>query len=154
MELILKLVTVFGLGAVELWAAIPAGLALKLNPLVTGITAAAGTMLAVLVVVFLGERVRGWLARWRKAGSGAQDQGRQGRQGRAFRIWNRYGVVGLGLLAPLITGAPLGAALAVTLGAATRRLVFWMGVGIALWSALLTAAGALGFVGAEKLMER
>lgn len=151
MELILKLVTVFGLGAVELWAAIPAGLALKLNPLVTGITAAAGTMLAFLAVVFLGERVRGWLARWRKAGSGAQDQGRQGR---AFRIWNRYGVVGLGLLAPLITGAPLGAALAVTLGAATRRLVFWMGVGIALWSALLTAAGALGFAGAEKLMER
>lgn len=151
MELILKLVTVFGLGAVELWAAIPAGLALKLNPLATGITAAAGTMLAVLVVVFLGERVRGWLARWRKAGSEAEDQGRQGR---AFRIWYRYGVVGLGLLAPLITGAPLGAALAVTLGAATRRLVFWMGVGIALWSALLTAAGALGFVGAEKLMER
>jgi membrane protein YqaA with SNARE-associated domain len=49
-----KLVTVFALGAVELWAAIPAGLALHVSPVLVAVVAAAGAMLGVLVVVVLG----------------------------------------------------------------------------------------------------
>jgi len=69
----------------------------------------------------------------------------------AAAIWDRYGVVGLGLLAPLLVGAPLGTALGLLPGAPVRRLLLWVSVGIVLWSALLTAAGALGLAGFETL---
>ena len=71
--------------------------------------------------------------------------------GLIYRIWHRYGVIGLGLLAPLLTGAPLGVALGLTLGAPSRRLLFWTSVGIVLWSAGLTLAAALGLAGIQAL---
>ena len=58
MELVIKLLTVLGLGALELWAAIPAGLALELHPIAVGIAAAAGAILGALAVALLGGRVR------------------------------------------------------------------------------------------------
>jgi len=87
-----KLLTVLGLGAVKLWAAIPAGLALRPHPLGVGIAAAIGAILGVLVVLMLGEQVRTRLLRWHERGEDRQ-------RGRIYRIWTRYGLVGLGLLA-------------------------------------------------------
>jgi hypothetical protein len=143
-EILLKVLAVLGLGAVELWTAIPAGLALDLHPLLIGIVSAAGAILGVIVILVLGEGVRSWLLRRRGGGEKRQ-------HGRIYRIWIRYGVAGLGLLAPLLTGAPLGTALGMALGAPAGRLLLWMSLGIVAWSALLTTAGALGLAGIESL---
>lgn len=145
MEFIIKLLTVLGLGAIELWTAIPAGFALKLHPVTIGITAAIGAMLGGVVVILLGERVRSWLMRRYSR----KDE--KGEQSRIHQIWHRYGVIGLGLLAPLLTGAPLGVALGLTIGAPSGRLLFWIGIGIVLWSTVLTLVGALGVAGIESL---
>ena len=145
MEILLKVLAVLGLGAVELWTAIPAGLALDLHPLLIGIVSAAGAILGVLVILVVGGGVRTWLLR--RFGGGEKRE-----HGRIYRIWVRYGVAGLGLLAPLLFGAPLATALGVTLGAPAGRLLLWMSLGIAAWSALLTVAGALGLAGIEALM--
>lgn len=145
MELAIKLLTILSLGAIELWAAIPAGLALQLHPVAVGITAAIGAMLGALVVVLLGERVRTWLMQRH----GGKEE--KGRHGLIYRIWDHYGVIGLGLLAPLLIGAPLGAVLGLTLGVPAGRLLFWVSLGIVLWSTGLTLAGALGLAGIETL---
>jgi membrane protein YqaA with SNARE-associated domain len=145
MELTTKLLTVLGLAAIELWAAIPAGFALNLHPVTIGITAAIGAMLGGVLVMLLGERVRTWLMR-------RHDRiGEQGQKTRLQRIWHRYGVIGLGLLAPLLTGAPLGVVLGLTLGAPSGRLLFWIAIGIVLWSTVLTLIGALGLAGVESI---
>ncbi len=141
MDILAKVVTVFGLGAVELWAAIPAGFALGLHPIATGIVSALGAITGGMVVALLGDRARVWLVARHGVPRDGQGHGTIG------RIWDRYGVVGLGLLAPLLVGAPLGTALGLLLGAPVRRLLLWVSVGIVLWSALLTAAGALGLAG-------
>ncbi len=141
----MKLLAVLGLGAIELWGAIPAGLALRLHPLAVGIAAATGAMLGALIVVLLGERARAWLARHH----GRRDE--QRRPGPIYQIWYRYGVIGLGLLAPLLTGAPLGVVLGLALGAPAGRLLFWTSLGIIFWSTALTLAGALGLAGVEML---
>lgn len=143
MEYMMKLLTVSGIGAVELWAAIPAGFILQLNPMETGIAAATGAILGVLVVLKLGERMRTILMHNRKS----EDK----KLGHIHRIWARYGVAGLGMLAPLLVGAPLGAVLGITLGAPVNRLLLWMSLGIVLWSAVLTLAGSLGLAGIEAL---
>jgi hypothetical protein len=142
---LLSLLAVFGLGAVELWAAVPAGLALRLHPLTIGATATLGALVGILVVGLLGERVRAGLLRW----LGGESGGRY--EGRIARLWARYGVVGLGLLAPLLIGAPLGTALGMTFGAPTGRLLFWMSVGAVLCSVSLTVAGTVGLIGLQSL---
>lgn len=147
MALLIKLLTVVGLGVMELWAAIPAGLALGLPPVLTGSAAALGAVLSVLAVVFFGEKLRTWLVQRHNRKKHSTD----GPKGRIYQIWERYGAAGLGLLSPLLFGAPLGAALGLTLGAPASRLLFWMIFGIVLWSAGLTFIGTVGLAGITSL---
>ena len=144
MDLIAFLI-VFGLGAVELWGAVPAGLALRLPPIAVAITAAAGGLAGVLVIGCAGERVHAWVRRWRGSTPGVASNTM------LARVWDRYGVAGLGLLAPLIIGAPLGTALGLTLGAPTARLLIWMSAGVVLCTTGLTLAATLGLMGVQAL---
>lgn len=134
-------VMVVGLAALELWAAIPVGILAGLHPLAVAIAAAFGALLGGTIVLLLGERVRNWLAERH----GAKE--RKGRPGRLREIWHRYGVVGLGLLAPLITGVPLGVAVGLAFGAPARPLFVWTALGTILWSAILTSLTVVGVLG-------
>ncbi len=136
MDILVAVLTVVALGAVELWAAVPAGLALGLHPVATAIAAALGATAASVVVLIAGERLRARLAHGRRP---ADNPGST-----IGRIWRRYGVIGLGLAAPLLVGAPAGTAIGVALGAPPDRLLRWIIIGIVVWSAILAAAGALG----------
>ena len=145
MSLVLRLLTVFGLGAIELWAAFPAGLALGLSPLVVGVTAGAGALAGVVVIVYPGERLRGWLvARYSRPGKDKS-------MNRAKRLWERYGVFGVGLVAPLIVGVPAAAALGIALGAPRRKLLPLLTVVILFWCVVLTIASYLGLAGLHSL---
>jgi membrane protein DedA with SNARE-associated domain len=143
MELLLKFLTVTGLGVLELWVAIPVGSTLKLHPLLNGIASALGAIIGAASVIFFGDRLRTWLLR--------KKEKREKNKGRIYKIWEKYGVIGLGLLSPLLTGAPLGAAIGITLGAPPRRLIFWMSTGIVLWTILLVTVSTLGFAGFQML---
>jgi hypothetical protein len=140
-----SLLAVFGLGSFELWVAVPAGLALQLHPVTISTTAALGAIMGIVVVIVTGDGLRTWLLRRFRGGSEDRPQGQ------IARLWTRYGVVGLGLLAPLLVGAPLGTALGMTFGAPTGRLLFWMSLGVVLCSVSLTLAGTLGLLGLAAL---
>lgn len=137
MELVVKFVTVTGLGIIELWAAIPAGTALKLHPLLNGLAAGLGAIIGALLVIILGDRLRNWLLK--------KKEKEQKNKGWIYRIWEKYGVIGLGILSPLIMGALLGAAIGISLGASPKRLILWMSVGIVIWTIVLTIISTLGF---------
>ncbi len=136
MALLLKLISTAALGALDLWAGIPVGLALGLPPVLSGIAATSGGLLGAVLVTVAGERLqrwlysRGWLSKRRK---------------RIERMWKRYGILGVAFQAPILTGAPLGTLVALGLGAPAKRLLFWMCVSLVLWGAVLTGAVALGF---------
>jgi len=146
LETILKVLAVFAIGAVELWAAIPAGLAMHLHPLLTAVSAALGAFAGAALILGLGEGARAWLARRR----GHRDAGKPGS---IHRIWVRYGVAGVGLLAPFIVGAPIGTVLGLAFGAPAGRLLLWMSLGIVLCSGFLTLGGALGIAGIKTLIQ-
>lgn len=144
MELLLKLLTVLGLGAVELWVAVPAGFALELSPALTAIMAATGGMLGLLVILTLGERIRNKLLK---------RVYREDKRNKFIdRIWDRYGAAGFGLLAPLLIGAPLGTALGIALGVPGNRLFFWMSLGIIICTVGLTLVIEFGIMGIESVM--
>ena len=136
MAIIGKFLIIFGLGAAELWAAAPAGLAMGFHPALTCAVASVGGIVAATAVVLLGEPVRVWILRRRKP---------KKQPGLFDRIWQRYGVVGWGLLAPLLTGSPLGTAIGLALGAPARRLLVWISIGSILWSVVFTVASTFGF---------
>lgn len=135
----------FGLGAVEIWAAFPAGLAFGLSPLVVGVVTAAGALGGVLVIVYPGDRLRSWVVQ-RYSGPGKSKS-----MNRATRLWERYGIIGVGLVAPLVVGVPLAAALGVALGAPRGRLVLCVGLIALVWCVVLTIASYLGLAGLHAL---
>jgi hypothetical protein len=61
MSLLLQLLSVAGMGAILIWAAVPAGLAMGLHPVAAAAAVAAGSIAVVLLVVVIGEPARAWL---------------------------------------------------------------------------------------------
>jgi hypothetical protein len=133
-----KLLTIFALGVAELWAAAPAGVVMRLDPLMVCAVAALGAVAGGTVIILLGERVKAWLQQRRKR------EKLEERRGLLYRVWQRYGVIGWGLLAPLLIGSPLGAAFGLVLGAPPRRLLPWLAAGSILWSVVFSILTALG----------
>jgi hypothetical protein len=138
METLSSILLVFMAGLLELWMAIPLGLALKLPPITVAFISALGSITAVFLVILVSAPLRDRFLKWR--------YGEVPPKSRALQIWNRYGVVGLGLLSPLIFGALLGTAVGIALGAEKKYLLLWMTVGIAMWSVALTAGGFFGLL--------
>jgi len=137
MDTVLQFLSVAAIAVVELWAAVPAGIAMGLPaPLVWAATVC-GALVGIGVIVFAGDRLRTWLIA--RFGHGGARPG-----GRLRRLWDRFGVIGWGLLAPLLLGAPVAAAIGVALGAARGRLVFWLGTGVVVWTTALTVVAVFG----------
>ncbi len=145
MELFIKLFTVYISAATELMTGVPVGLALGLDPITAGVATIAGGWTGGSFVVLVGTRLRALLVSRMNKGE------KKGREKLLYRLWDRYGVIGLGLMAPLLTGVPLGAAIGLVLGASSTRLMFWLGVGTLVWSIGFTLAGILGLAGFRHL---
>jgi hypothetical protein len=142
---IIQLLIVLGISIIELWAAIPVGFALNLNPAVIIVTSSIGSILGATIIVVAGEKIRNKIIKWHNGGK------ENSKQSRLYRIWDKYGVVGLGLLSPLLFGALIGAAVGSLLGAKKLRLLLWMSVGILVWSTFLTLIGLAGINSIESL---
>jgi hypothetical protein len=135
-----KLASVFGLAFFSFWASIPAGFALGLQPVVVGFTAWLSYVAGVVIVALLGEPIRQRIMA-RFGGKAASNPNSPIR-----RAWNRFGLIGLSLLAPITTGSQIATVIGLSLGVPPRRLVVGMALGAATWGMLLTAAVALGLM--------
>ncbi|MBU8906802.1 small multi-drug export protein [Desertibacillus haloalkaliphilus] len=62
------------------------------------------------------------------------------KQQRAFLIFQKYGLPGLAILGPFITGIHLAAIIALTLKADKHKTTIWMGISLLLWTVFLTIA--------------
>jgi uncharacterized membrane protein len=145
MSILPQLLSVFGIAFLSFWASIPAGMALGLQPVLVALTAVMSYAAGVGLVVALGEPVRQRLLR--RFGSKVASNPNSAIR----RTWDRYGLVGLALLAPISTGAQVGAALGLAFGVPPRRLFVAMSLGAALWALLITMAVTLGILGVRSL---
>jgi Ca2+/H+ antiporter, TMEM165/GDT1 family len=128
---------------VELVVVIPAGIGLGLQPALVAAVAAVGNGLPVVLLVVL----YGWLSgRLQGMGGGGTRRSR-----RAQRLWSRYGMPGLALLAPLTTGVHLAALAGLALGSPRREVVWWLLGSVAVWSIAVTVLTVAGFEGFRRL---
>jgi membrane protein DedA with SNARE-associated domain len=137
---ILKILTVFVASADELFFGIPIGFGFGMDPILICVLAITGGITGGILVVTLGDRLRQWLLKRHKK----KDSDENKKPSAIQRVWEKYGVVGLGLLAPLLTGVPIGSALGIAFGAPRAKLILWMSIGTIIWSILMVTAGTLG----------
>jgi len=137
------LATVFGLGVVYFIAAIPAGVALKLHPAAAAVSAWAGYTAIAAAMLVVGEPARKWLSRKFKI-SPTPDPKKL-----FWRVWGRFGMPGLGLLAPVTCGPYFAALIALALGEKPLRLMLWIAGGAIPWCILFAglAAAGINFLG-------
>ena len=131
----LKLLSTAAAGALDVWVGIFTGVALGLHPVLSGVVSIASALVGVTLVVVWGGRLQGRIYRSRRLAK---------RRERIERVWKRYGIPGVALQAPLLTGPLLATVLALGLGAPPRPLLVWMIASIVFWGAALTGAAALG----------
>jgi Ca2+/H+ antiporter, TMEM165/GDT1 family len=134
-DLLLKLLSTAAAGALDVWVGIITGVALGLSPVLSGAVSIASAVVGVTLVVVAGERLQGRIYRSRRLAR---------RRERIERVWKRYGIPGVALQAPLLTGPLLATVLALGLGAPPRTLLYWMFASLVLWGVVLTGATVLG----------
>ncbi len=140
-----NVLSIFALAWFAFWPAIPAGLALGLSPAVVIATTTLSYTSGALLVMLVGERAREWVMRKLRRGDPTKSDGR------IQQIWKRYGVIGLGLAAPMTVGAQAGAVVGLVLQVKRRRLILWMVLGALAWSIGLTMAVVLGLAGLQSM---
>jgi len=137
------MLTVIGLGVVYFVAAIPAGIGLHLSPLMAAFCAWIGYVGIAAAMLVVGEPARRWMERRFKISATPNPE-------KLFwRVWLRWGLPGLSLLAPVTCGPYFAALIALTLGEKPKRLMLWIAFGAVPWCvilAVLTVSG-VSFLG-------
>ncbi|WP_153122898.1 small multi-drug export protein [Peribacillus tepidiphilus] len=134
-------VLIFLLAAVpwiEIAAVIPLGILRDLSPVWVGVLAFTGNFVTVFILIVFFEKFR---ARKKK---NIEDKQPSKRQKRAKEIWNKYGLPGITLAAPLFIGTHIAAAIGMALGARKTWMTIWMTISLLIWTIFLTVASYYG----------
>lgn len=138
--MIYKILTVIGLATFEIYAAIPAGFAFNLHPIEIFSYSVLGGLIGVFVAAYLGDIIRKWVSKFRKTKIDIVTK----EPGFVLKIWQKYGVIGLGLLGTMSVGAPISIGIGVSFNVPTNKMVFWCSLGVILRCAIFTAIGYYG----------
>ncbi|HOT44300.1 MAG TPA: small multi-drug export protein [Spirochaetota bacterium] len=143
-----QIFSVMSLSAVFFWGGFPAALAFKFHLMAAGLITAAGAEAAVLLVLLMGRPIQAYLLRrfpaWLE----------KTRNGKAGAIFQKYGMPGLGLIAPVMPGAPQAALIGLVLSAKPGMILLWITAGIVLWAVIVTAGLAFGLEFVRVFFER
>ena len=134
----LKILTVAALATFEIYAAIPAGFAFGLSPWVIFFASVVGGLAGVFVAAFLGDKIRAF---FNKNKAPKEDKPKHPM---LYRIWNKYGIIGLGFVGTMSVGAPVCIALGVALNANLPKLLTWCCIGVVTRCILFTMIGYYG----------
>ena len=134
----LKTLTVAGLATFEIYAAIPLGFALGLSSWTIFFASAIGGLAGVFVAAFLGDKIRAFFSKNKPA------KEKENKHPMITRIWNKYGIIGLGFLGTLSVGAPISIAVGVGLNANLKKLLTWCCIGVITRCVLFTLVGYYG----------
>ena len=130
--------TALGLGFVYFIAAIPGGTAAGAPVWMAAMAAWIGYSAGALVVLVAGAPLRDWLVRRLKFPV-QRDPSKL-----IWRVWDRGGLAGLGLLAPVTIGPQAGAVLALAVGEKTPRILAALSLGVLPWCVAFGVLVAFG----------
>ncbi|RPD47309.1 MULTISPECIES: hypothetical protein [Chitinophagaceae] len=135
---LLEFLTVAALASFEIYAAIPAGFAFGLSAWSVFFASVGGGLAGVFVAAFLGDRIRRLFRKNKPESTKPQT-------GMIYRIWHKYGIIGLGFLGTVTVGAPASLAVGIGFKAPLRKLITWCCIGVVTRCVLFTLVGYYGF---------
>ena len=136
--MIANLTVILFLAVLGIWKSIPVGFILNMHPIIVCIVTILGASLGVFLIYLLGSRLK------QRILQSTQRKSINKKQQKIHKIFNRYGVPGLGMLATLIVGPALTMVLGLTIVKNGKVLLLWTNIGIVVWSVLLTLIGQVG----------
>lgn len=131
MEMVHKYLLVFLSGATGIWKGIPVGIAFGIRPVYNGLITALGSASVVLIIYFAGDKLRNWILK--QYGQKRMEK----KKNKFMKYANRYGVVGLGLIAPGLFGPFMPLILGFIIIKDIRKFLFYLIAGIFIWSMIL-----------------
>ena len=138
--MIYKILIVAGLATFEIYAAIPAGFAFGLSAWIIFFASLAGGITGVFVAAFLGEKIEKLVSRYRNPKPKLQES----KPTLAHKLWDKYGIVGLGLLGTFTVGAPVSIAVGVGFNVNMHKLAVWCCLGVLARCIIFTLVGHWG----------
>ena len=135
-----KVFTVAALATFEIYAAIPAGFAFGLHPFIIFAASAIGGLFGVFVSAYLGDKIKKCVNTFRKS----KEEKTKSEPGFILKIWEKYGVIGLGLLGTMTVGAPIAIGVGAGFNVPTNKMVFWCSLGVLIRCILFTSIGHFG----------
>ncbi|MEP7143769.1 MAG: hypothetical protein ABI707_12900 [Ferruginibacter sp.] len=134
----LKILTVAALATFELYVAIPTGFALRLSPWIIFFASVTGGLTGAFVAAFLGGKIRSFFYKNKPA------KQKKTSHPLLMRIWNKYGIIGLGFLGSFFLGAPVSIGIGVGLNAHLKKLLTWCCIGVVTRCVVFTLVGYFG----------
>jgi membrane protein YqaA with SNARE-associated domain len=137
--MILKILTVAGLATFEIYAAIPAGFAFGLPAWTIFFASVTGGLIGVFVAAFLGDKIRALFHKKKPTKEIAEKK-----HPIIIRLWNKYGIFGLGFLGTISVGAPISIAMGIGLNTNIKKLATWCCIGVITRCIVFTLIGWYG----------
>ncbi len=113
-----KLLTVSAISSFEIYAAIATGIALGLNSRTILICTLIGGVVGVFVAAFLGQKIKEFTQKYFR-----KNKTPKPKTGLIYKIWEKYGAIGLGSLGTLFFGAPIAIGVGVGFGVSPKKIV-------------------------------
>ena len=162
MDFLWKYFLIFTMAAtpwLEILIVIPIGLGWGLMAIPVAIVSFIGNLATALILIIAYEGLEKWWKN-RKAKEEPGPQVTEDSQGvketkrskRGKEILRKYGLPGLALVSPLLTGAHLAILIALSLKMDKRGVAFWMTISLALWTIFITIATYYGIEGINWLL--
>lgn len=134
----LKILTVAGLATFEIYAAIPAGFAFGLSSGLIFLASLAGGLAGAVVAAFFGDKIKAIFHKNKPV----KDESKKYTV--ITKLWNKYGIAGLGILGTITVGAPISIAVGTGLNVNIKKLLVWCCLGVLIRCSLFTTIGHYG----------
>jgi len=129
--------TVAALATFEIYAAIPAGFAFGMDPWLIFLASVVGGIVGVFLTTFLGDYVRKFFYK-------NKPKKEKPKTGIVYKIWDKYGIIGLGVLGTITVGGPISIGVGVGLNVPLYKMLSWCCVGVVIRCLLFTTVGHYG----------
>ena len=128
-----------GLATFEVYAAIPAGFAFQLPSFIIFLASTVGGLIGVFVAAYLGTQIKNLVNKYKKSKIEEKPK-----TGFIINIWNKYGIIGLGLIGTMTVGAPISIGVGVGFNVPVNKMVIWCSVGVVIRCLIFTSLGHYG----------
>lgn len=147
-DLLWQYVLIFLMAAtpwLEVLVVIPIGVGIGLNPLLVGVISFIGNFIPVLLIVYLMDTMQRskWYTRFqskRQAKKRNKPERKNSRGKTTRKLFHKYGLPGLAVIGPIITGIHLTTVIALSFNMGKHLTTWWMGASLLIWTLFLTIA--------------